>query len=195
LESGKAYRFKKGQLPVNKGKKQIEFMSIEAIKKTVATRFKKGNKPHNTYEKDGIITSRIDNSGRPYLYIRTSVGKWELYKIGDKDDGSEYLELYEHQAGCSKDNIELKDRYKSTLPFGLLSFSLFIKYTIVFLELDLEFLEVILRINYILTAITAVWASLKIVDYVSFIPMIFKILKVNFVLSSNLLFLCSIKTN
>jgi hypothetical protein len=34
------------------------------------------------------------------------VGKWELYKIGDKDDGSEYLELYEHQAGCSKDNIE-----------------------------------------------------------------------------------------
>jgi MscS family membrane protein len=54
------------------------------------------------------------------------------------------------------------------LPFGLLSFSLFIKYTIVFLELDLEFLEVILRINYILTAVTAVWASLKIVDYVSF---------------------------
>ena len=34
------------------------------------------------------------------------VGKWELYKIGDKDDGTEYLELYEHQAGCSKDNIE-----------------------------------------------------------------------------------------
>jgi Lipocalin-like domain len=34
------------------------------------------------------------------------VGKWELFKTGDKDGGDEYLELYEHQAGCSKDNIE-----------------------------------------------------------------------------------------
>lgn len=37
------------------------------------------------------------------------VGKWELYKVGDKDDGSEYLELYEHQSGCSKDNVEFLD--------------------------------------------------------------------------------------
>jgi hypothetical protein len=34
------------------------------------------------------------------------VGKWELYKTGDKDGGGEYLELYEHQAGCTKDNVE-----------------------------------------------------------------------------------------
>ena len=32
-------------------------------------------------------------------------GKWELYKTGDKDGGSEYLELYEHQAGCIKDYV------------------------------------------------------------------------------------------
>jgi Lipocalin-like domain len=34
------------------------------------------------------------------------VAKWEWYKVGDKDDGSEYLELYEHQVGCTKDNVE-----------------------------------------------------------------------------------------
>lgn len=72
-------RIKKGSVPSNKGKKQVDYMSKEAIERCSVTQFKKGNKPHNTYEKDGIISSRIDTTGRPYLYIRTSVGKWELY--------------------------------------------------------------------------------------------------------------------
>jgi hypothetical protein len=82
-------RIKKGSISFNKGKKQTEYMSTEAIARCSATRFKKGNKPHNTYEKDGIITYRIDNSGRPYLYIRTSVGKWELYHkhLWEKENG------------------------------------------------------------------------------------------------------------
>lgn len=72
-------RIKKGNVPSNKGKKQVDYMSPEAIDRCAATRFKKGNKPHNTYERDGIISSRIDTTGRLYLYIRTSPGKWELY--------------------------------------------------------------------------------------------------------------------
>lgn len=61
-------RFKPGQKPFNKGLKQTEFMSKEAIDKTKATRFKKGNTPHNTAEigdeaitKDGYIKVKIGN--------------------------------------------------------------------------------------------------------------------------------------
>ena len=41
----KETRFKKGNVPVNKGKKQTEFMTSEAIERTKATRFQKGMKP------------------------------------------------------------------------------------------------------------------------------------------------------
>lgn len=74
-----ASRIKFGQSPPNKGKKQHEFMSREAIERTKATRFKKGQLPHNTKEKDGVITIRhdhLDRGGRPYKFIRLSVGNW-----------------------------------------------------------------------------------------------------------------------
>lgn len=44
---GRKTRFRKGTVPPNKGKKQTEFMSQEAIERTKATRFKKGNIPPN----------------------------------------------------------------------------------------------------------------------------------------------------
>lgn len=44
---GRKTWFKKGTVPPNKGKKQTEFMSKEAIERTKATRFKKGNIPPN----------------------------------------------------------------------------------------------------------------------------------------------------
>lgn len=43
-----AARFKKGNVPVNAGKKMADYMCPSAIEKTKATRFKKGDKPHNT---------------------------------------------------------------------------------------------------------------------------------------------------
>lgn len=43
-----AARFKKGDVPVNAGKKMADYMCPSAIEKTKATRFKKGDKPHNT---------------------------------------------------------------------------------------------------------------------------------------------------
>lgn len=63
---GRKTRFKKGQTPPNKGKKQTEFMSQEAIERTKATRFKKGNIPPNHkpigYERinrDGYIEVKV----------------------------------------------------------------------------------------------------------------------------------------
>lgn len=68
----------------------------------------------------------------------------------------------------SRNNVIAKDRYKATLPFGLFGFALFFKYSVLVLELDLEVLEILLRINYIFMTITGVWGSLQLVDYVSF---------------------------
>ena len=53
-------RYQKGHTPCNKGKKQTEYMSREMIEKTIATRFKKGHKPHNTIDKNGAIRIRIE---------------------------------------------------------------------------------------------------------------------------------------
>lgn len=78
MASGLHHRFKKGQQPPNKGKKQIEYMSAEAIEKTKDTRFKKGNIPHNAKEQDGEIVWRADKNGLHYYYIRIALGKWEL---------------------------------------------------------------------------------------------------------------------
>ncbi len=78
-ESGKSHRFKKGQIPINKGKKQIEFMNSEAIERTKATRFKTGNLPHNT-KPDGYITIRKDKRGILYKWIKKE-GKMQPYHL------------------------------------------------------------------------------------------------------------------
>jgi hypothetical protein len=65
--------FKKGMIPVNKGKKQHEYMSAESIEKTKATRFQKGQKPTNT-KYDGH--ERISKDG--YVEIRVSEGNYQL---------------------------------------------------------------------------------------------------------------------
>jgi hypothetical protein len=69
-------KFKKGQAGFNKGKKQHEYMSAEAIERCKKGQFKKGNIPPNTSKYgDGAITVR-KNYGVPYSYIRVSLGKW-----------------------------------------------------------------------------------------------------------------------
>ncbi|RKD18991.1 hypothetical protein BCY91_14030 [Pelobium manganitolerans] len=74
-------QFRKGMTPVNKGKKQTEYMSPEAIERTKATRFKKGQLPHNTYNEVGKITIRHDHrerGGKRYKYICIKVGVWSM---------------------------------------------------------------------------------------------------------------------
>jgi predicted MPP superfamily phosphohydrolase len=62
-ESGRKYRFPKGHIPANKGIKQVDYMSAEAIERTKKTRFKKGNLPANT-KHDGAITLRYPHKNR-----------------------------------------------------------------------------------------------------------------------------------
>ena len=61
--------FKKGLIPLNKGKKQTDFMSEEGIKKTIATRFKKGASPHNTV---AIGFERVTKDGYVEVKVRES---------------------------------------------------------------------------------------------------------------------------
>jgi len=71
--------FKKGFVPTNKGKKQSEFMSADAIERTKATRFQKGALPSCTLY-DGAITIRhgsMKNGKKPYKMIRIAKGKWQ----------------------------------------------------------------------------------------------------------------------
>jgi MscS family membrane protein len=68
-----------------------------------------------------------------------------------------------------KESLDFKEKnqYKSTLPFGLLAFSLIGAGGIRFLELDLDSYDLLTRGFYILIAFTSVWSSLKIVDLIS----------------------------
>lgn len=75
---GRKFLIKKGNIPMNKGKKQTEYMSPEAIERTKATRFRKGNLPPNTMH-DYAITERRDKTGRTYKYIRVGLANWILY--------------------------------------------------------------------------------------------------------------------
>jgi hypothetical protein len=70
---GKPYRFPKGHVPANKGKKLPEHIK----EKSKATWFKKGHLPHNA-KCDGYISVRVDSHGRPYAHVRIAQGKFDL---------------------------------------------------------------------------------------------------------------------
>jgi len=83
-ESGKVSRFKKGQIPFNKGVKQKRYMNPEAIEKTKKTRFKKGYVPKNTakigtevFTKDGYIKIKVAHPNKWKLKHRQI---WEQKK-------------------------------------------------------------------------------------------------------------------
>lgn len=68
MNSGITGHFQKGHIPANKGKKQTEFMSPEAIARTEGTRFKAGGQPPNTLPigtviemKDGYLWFKVDD--------------------------------------------------------------------------------------------------------------------------------------
>jgi HNH endonuclease len=73
--------FVKGQIPVNKGKKQTEFMTAEAIEKTKATRFQKGQIPKNALS-DFEEVIRVDkrSSNRQYILIKLPERPKLVYK-------------------------------------------------------------------------------------------------------------------
>ncbi len=71
---------KKGNVSFNKGKKQTDYCSPEAIAKSAKTRFKKQGLPANTLY-DGAIVSRRDKTGRNYKWIRISQAHWKMLHV------------------------------------------------------------------------------------------------------------------
>jgi hypothetical protein len=114
----KLYQFKKGDTPTNKGKKQSEYMSAAAIEKTKATRFKKGNLPHNSVGiNDGDIHVRKDSSGINYKWIRESLGIWKMLHVynWEKENGpieKGFIVTFKNKdsMNCHLSNLELITR-------------------------------------------------------------------------------------
>ena len=93
----KQYWIKKNTAPPNKGKKQTEYMTPEAIAKTAKTRFKKGNTPHNH---KSVGYQRITQDG--YIEVKTeepNIFKLKHRLVWEKEFG-------EIPAG---NNIQFKD--------------------------------------------------------------------------------------
>lgn len=75
LERSGTGRFKKGNVPFNKGIIQSSYMSEENIERTKKGRFKKGQQPHNT---KSVGSERLDKDG--YIYIKVEGRKKWLPK-------------------------------------------------------------------------------------------------------------------
>jgi hypothetical protein len=76
-------RIQPGNISFNKGRKQSEYMTPEAVERTKATRFKKGQKVWNE-GKDGDIRIRHDHperNGKPHKYIRIAKNVWKELQI------------------------------------------------------------------------------------------------------------------
>lgn len=69
--------FKQGHVSFNTGKKQSEYTSPEAIERSAATRFSKGNIPKNSYREIGKITIRPDKNKKLYKFICVELGNWQ----------------------------------------------------------------------------------------------------------------------
>lgn len=78
-EAGASYRFAKGTTPPNKGRKQTEYMSAEAIERTKGTRFITGQPPHNSLP-DFTEVTRKDKAGKPYIMIKAPGERKLKYK-------------------------------------------------------------------------------------------------------------------
>lgn len=113
LDSGLTGRFVKGQAPPNKGKRQEEFMSPEAIERTKATRFKKGNVPHNHLEvgtvvlnTDGYYQKKVAEPNRWILLQRIV---WEEHN-GPIPEGMIVCFKDNNPRNCNIDNLMLESR-------------------------------------------------------------------------------------
>lgn len=114
--------YKKGHIPSNTGKKQIEFLSPEAIERTKRTRFHKGNLPKNTYNENNIIVTRKNAKGTEYYFIKLGHGKWlhlhvHLWKMsfGDIPKGNIIRFKDSNPMNCTIDNLEMITRAEQML--------------------------------------------------------------------------------
>ena len=102
--------FKKGQIAYNKGLKQTDYMSKEAIERTKKTRFQKGHKPANMTE---IGTKIKDADGYELIKI-ANPSKWEythrlIWKQHNGDIPKDYIVRFKDgdRRHITIDNLEL----------------------------------------------------------------------------------------
>lgn len=92
------YLFKKGHTPANKGKKQTDFMSEEAIERSKATRFTKGHVPKNHRPVGYERVSRKDG------YISVKIAEPNVFRLKHR------IVWEEHHGPIKKgENIQFKD--------------------------------------------------------------------------------------
>lgn len=105
-----ANRIKKGSVPHNKGKRQVDFMSAEAIERTKATRFQPGQMPHNSrpvgYERiddDGYVLVKAPGRRKMMLKHRWV---WEQHN-GPVPEGMCVAFIDGNRLNCDIDNLVL----------------------------------------------------------------------------------------
>ncbi len=133
-EHGQAYRFPKGHVPANKGKK-----GRPSTGRMAETQFKKGNKPHTwlpvgttRFDKDGYLQRKVSDTGYPPRDWRNvHVLLWEeahgpvppkhrvVFRNGDKTDiRLENLELISFAEAMRRNTIhraEMPEEIRSVL--------------------------------------------------------------------------------
>ncbi len=107
------YKFTKGVVPPNKGKKQSEYMTVEAIERNKATRFKKGHTPHNHrpigYEritKDGYRERKVEE---PNIFKLVHRLVWEE-NYGEIPEGCNIQFRDGNRANCEINNLYIISR-------------------------------------------------------------------------------------
>jgi hypothetical protein len=110
--------FKKGQVPVNKGKK----MSPELYEKVKHSFFKKGNEPANTRADNEISYRKKKGDKFGYLYIRKGKSDWVLLhrKIWEEANGpipeKHCLVFIDgNTANCQLENLKLMTKRENRL--------------------------------------------------------------------------------
>jgi hypothetical protein len=111
-------RFQKGHSTFNKGKKQTEYMSAEAIERTKKTRFKKGDLPHTAKEGAGTISIRKESQSQlSYKYICIEYANWKLLHLhlwelenGEVPEGHCLWFKDNDTMNCEPSNMELITR-------------------------------------------------------------------------------------
>lgn len=102
-------RFKKGQESPTKGKKQTDFMSAEAIERTKATRFKKGDRPVNELPVGSIVKSTEGYLLRKKLMKGTQWERWEFLHraIWEEHNGPVPAGMMVSFKDCNKENVDI----------------------------------------------------------------------------------------
>lgn len=113
VNTGRTGRFEKGKVSWNKGLKQEEYMSKEAIERSKKTRFKKGIIPGNKRE---LGSDRLNVDGyweikvaEPNKWMLKQRFIWELY-TGEKLTTKDNILFLDH----NKNNIDITNLVKIT---------------------------------------------------------------------------------